>query len=77
MIKWHCIRCGKRLKIVAKTDPTHGDYCWAEMQRSGTTMFQCSNKKCYHEGAPLTLHHPSNTRTAANPPNLYSISFLK
>lgn len=75
MVQWHCIRCGCHLKIVSKNDPTHGDFCWKEMQRSGTTMFQCVNKKCCHHSGPLTLHHPSNTKTAWN--KNYSISWIR
>lgn len=55
---WHCIRCGSHLKEVDEKEPCHGPACFSFMRRTGTLNYLCSNEKCCHFTAPLTLHHP-------------------
>ena len=65
---WFCIRCGSKL---CEMEPES----WKLMKRRQSLLYVCSNDKCCHHNAPLTLHHPFGTDSA--PGDSYSISWIK
>jgi hypothetical protein len=73
---WHCIRCGSHLKEIDKNDLAHGEVAFHEMRKHRALWYQCSNEKCFHNNAPLILHHPLGGYTAA-PGESYSISWVR
>lgn len=72
---WHCIRCGYHLKEMDEKEPCHGPACFSDMRKYGTLNYLCTNDKCFHNTAPLTLHHPHGYNSP--PGESYSISWIR